>query len=143
MESNDPSIRVIAHLAKQFEQCLADDGLTLAQYRMLSFLAEGEWAASVLADRLAVSRPSVTALVDGLVERGWVERAESPDDRRRVLHRLTRPGRARLDEAAVALDQSLEELLAHLDDDERHRARDGLALVGTAMLRRREAVVGR
>ena len=68
--------------------------MSLPQFRLLAFLSEGEWAASAVADWLAVSRPSVTALVDGLVERGWVERRESPDDRRRVLHHIT-AGRSR------------------------------------------------
>lgn len=136
------SVRVIAHLARVFDTRLGDERMTLAQFRLLSFLAEREWAASVLADRLAVSRPSVTALVDGLVERGWVERQESPEDRRRVLHHLTDDGRARLSSASVVLSASLDELTAELDPDERARAREGLALLGTAMVRRHEATHG-
>lgn len=115
--------------------------MSLAQYRVLAFLAEGQWAASVLADRLAVSRPSVTALVDGLVERGWVERHENPTDRRRVMHHLTASGRDRLDAATSSLQASLDELLGYLEDAEAARAREGLALVGAAMVRRREAVM--
>lgn len=141
MVLNQSSVRVIAHLARRFESRLGEDGISLPQYRVLSFLSEGEWAASALADHLAVSRPSVTAVVDGLVEREWVERRESPDDRRRVIHHLTAAGVERLASASAALGESVDDLFGQLDPGERARAEDGLALLGVAMLRRRDAVV--
>ena len=42
-----------------------------------------------LAERLLVSRPSVTGLIDTLAAKSLVERRPHPDDRRRVLVRLT------------------------------------------------------
>ena len=72
---------------------LSQVDLTLSQYRTLMFLDEGWAAASVLADHLAVTRPSVTAVVDGLVARALVERKHDDSDRRRVEHHLTDRGR--------------------------------------------------
>ena len=63
--------RVGARLARQVEVGLAQVELSLSQYRTLMFLDEGSAAASALADHLAVSRPSVTAVVDGLVGGAW------------------------------------------------------------------------
>ena len=80
MSKNDVAVRAIARLSRLFEKRLADDGMTLPQFRVLAFLSEGEWAASKVAEWLAVSRPSLTSLVDGLVERGWVERKEHPTE---------------------------------------------------------------
>lgn len=140
MSQNDDAVRVVARLARVFEKRLADEGMTLPQFRVLAFLSEGEWAASKVADWLAVSRPSLTALVDGLVEQGWVERKESPTDRRSVLHHLTDAGRQRLAEATSLLADGLDGLLDHLDPDERARAEEGLALVHVAMRRHHEAV---
>lgn len=134
------AVRTIARLARVFETRLADDAMTLPQFRLLAFLAEGERAASVLADWLAVSRPSVTALVDGLVERGWVERRPSPIDRRRVLHQITAAGSQVLDHSGAHLEESLDVLFGHLDDDERNRALEGLEQLSVAMVRHREAV---
>lgn len=139
MSQNESAVRAVARLGRVFEKCLADEGMTLPQFRVLSFLSEGEWAASKVADWLSVSRPSLTSLVDGLVEQGWVERKESPTDRRSVLHHLTPAGRTQLSEATELLAGSLHGLLEHLDDDERARAEDGLALVHTAMRRHLEA----
>lgn len=51
-----------------------------------------------LAERLLVSRPSVTGLLDTLEAKGLVQRGPHPDDRRRVLVRLTDKARRLLDE---------------------------------------------
>lgn len=126
---------MIARLARVFEHRLSDESMSLPQFRLLSFLSEGEWAASVLAEWLEVSRPSVTALVDGLVERGWVERRESPDDRRRVLHQITDVGRRELAAASDALVGALDDLFVHLAPDERARADEGLDAIADALQR--------
>jgi DNA-binding MarR family transcriptional regulator len=139
MSHDESAVRAVARLGRIFEKRLADEGMTLPQFRVLSFLSEGEWAASKVADWLAVSRPSLTSLVDGLVEHGWVERKECPTDRRSVLHHLTPAGRTRLQEATGLLGDALGGLLDHLDDDERARAEEGLALVHAAMRRHHEA----
>ncbi len=90
--------RTAARLARQVELALAEVDLSLPQYRILIHLDEGKVAASTLADKIAVSRPSVTAVVDGLVTRGLVERHHDPGDRRRVGHDLTAEGRQLLEE---------------------------------------------
>ncbi len=135
MGASDEHVRVIARLARRFETRLSETTMTLPQFRVLAFLTEGEWAASALAEWLDVSRPSVTALVDGLVERGWVERRESPEDRRRVLHQITDDGRAALEASTGRLATALDDLLDLLDGDERRRAADGLDLVAEALQR--------
>ncbi len=133
----DQHVRVIARLARVFETRLTDESTTLPQFRVLAFLSEGEWAASALAEWLDVSRPSVTALVDGLVERGWVERRESPEDRRRVLHQITDLGRAALASSTECLAAALDGLFDHLDPQDRAQALVGLEVISLAMQRHR------
>jgi long-chain acyl-CoA synthetase len=99
--------RVAARLARQVELGLASVDLTLSQYRILILLVEGKEAASSLADKLAVSRPSVTAVVDGLVARGLVERHTDSVDRRRVSHDITTDGAQALARADAAVDARL------------------------------------
>ena len=110
--------RVAARLARQVDVGLAQVDLSLPQYRILMFLAEGAVAASALADNLAVSRPSVTAVVDGLVSRGLVERRHDEGDRRRVGHTLTAEGRRVLDQADAAVDARLAEIARFLTDEQ-------------------------
>lgn len=108
--------RVLVRLARQVELAAATVDLTLPQYRILIILGEGKEAASVLAEKLAVSRPSVTGVVDGLVARGLVERAHDADDRRRVGHELTDQGRRVLASADAEVERRLEEITAHRPD---------------------------
>src|SRR5580700_10654088 len=81
--------RVAAWLSKRVEMALGLMDLTLPQYRVMGILAEGSAASSGLADRLAVRPPSITAVIDGLVARGLVDRKQEDTDRRRVALRLT------------------------------------------------------
>lgn len=118
--------RAAARLSKQVERAVADVGLSLAQYRVLSNLSEGPSAASSLAERLIVSRPSVTAIADGLVERGLVERTSDRTDRRAVVHVLTDGGTAMLQEADEAIAARLAAIAAHLGEHDRRRAFAGL-----------------
>jgi long-chain acyl-CoA synthetase len=84
--------------------------LTLAQYRVLAILGDGCEAASSLAKKLAVSRPSVTGVVDGLVARGLVRRDHTDDDRRRIDVGLTDTGRELLAAADAAVEQRMERI---------------------------------
>ena len=118
--------RVLARLAKHVDLALATVDLTLSQYRLLSFLADGEAASSRLAGLMAISPPSVTSVVDGLVARGLVERRPDPSDRRRQSLVLTASGRAALVEADGAVGERLEGLLAFLDGSRSEVARDAL-----------------
>ena len=114
--------RVAARLARQVELALTTVDLTLSQYRLLILLGEGKEAASSLADKLAVSRPSITAVVDGLVARGLVERNADPVDRRRVAHDITLDGAQALAKADGAVDARLAMIAGAAGDDVAARA---------------------
>lgn len=131
--------RVIARLAKQVELSIAPMDLSLSQYRVLSLLAEGASASSALAERMAVTAPSVTSVVDGLVARGLVERRPDPADRRRLPLALTDGGTALLRDANVAVAERLGEVLGHLGADERATVRPSLTVWATALDAHREA----
>ena len=130
--------RVAAWLSKRVEVALAGLDLTLPQYRVLGILAEGSAAASGLADRLAVRRPSITALIDGLVARGLVDRRQEDADRRRVALRLTDDGIRTLGEADRAVDDYLVSIAGHLNDKDEAMALRSLELWARAMTESRQ-----
>ena len=130
--------RVAAWLSKRVEVALGQVELTLPQYRVLGILAEGSAAASGLADRLAVRRPSITALIDGLVARGFVDRRQEDTDRRRVELRLTPEGISTLARADVAVDEYLIAIAGHLPDKEEAMALRSLELWARAMVESRQ-----
>ncbi len=127
-----------ARLARQVALALGDLELSPSQYRLLLFLSEGNAAASAVAGRLAVSRPSVTALADGLEKRGLLQRRTDPSDRRIVAHELTDAGRRTLAAADSAVADRITGIAAHLDLEQAERALEGLALWNEALIRARD-----
>jgi DNA-binding MarR family transcriptional regulator len=106
----------------------------------LILLSDGSTMSSALASRLAVSPPSVSSVVDGLVNRGLVERRHGEDDRRRVPLQLTEEGREILAQADRHVDARLAGLVANLGAaDLARRAIDDLELWSDALVARRQA----
>jgi len=132
--------RVAAWLAKQVDIALADAALSLPQYRVLALLADGSASSSFIAARLAVQPPTITAVVDGLVCRGLVDRRHTAADRRRVDHVMTVAGTRLLAAADEAVNARLAHLASFLGDEAlAARAVDDLALWGQAMRAHRSA----
>lgn len=125
--------RVTAWLAKRVELALAQVDLTLPQYRVLGVLVEGSAAASGLAGRLAVRPSSVTAIIDGLVARGLVDRTHQEDDRRRIALRLTEEGERVLAEADLTVDAYMVTIAGHLPDPDDVMVLRSLELWGQAL----------
>jgi long-chain acyl-CoA synthetase len=110
---------VAARLARQVEVALGQIELSLPQYRILILLDEGPAVASRLAEYLVVSRPTVTAVVDGMVGRGLIVRSHDDDgDRRRIGLTLTAAGRHLLHRADRSVESRLAEVATHLDEPE-------------------------
>ena len=126
-------------LARQVAVALGHVDLSPSQYRLLLFLSEGNAAASAVAGRLAVSRPSVTALADGLEKKGLLRRKTDPLDRRKVAHELTDAGWEALAAADGAVAERIGSLAEHLDPDQMRQALAGLALWNEALNRSRAA----
>jgi DNA-binding MarR family transcriptional regulator len=101
MEADDPTL-TLARLARLLENHGTTD-LTLPQYRVLGLLAGGDERASQLAARLAVAKPTLTSLVDSLVERGFAARETLDGDRRVVRLSITPAGRVALRHSAAEL----------------------------------------
>lgn len=125
--------RAVARLSRVVERTVEKTGLTLPQYRLLGFLALGPVAAARLAERLTVSRPTITVVVDGLVAQGLVARSRGYSDRRQVDHTLTPAGEAALAAADDAVGGRLAELFASLPDERRSAALAGLDALREAL----------
>jgi DNA-binding MarR family transcriptional regulator len=110
----DVHVRTLIRLARMLERGAGD--LSLPQLRVLAVVDEGGERASQLADRLAVAKPTITAVVDGLVDRGFVKRTADCDDRRATKITLTPAGRKALYNAEHAMHARLYEVVARADD---------------------------
>jgi DNA-binding MarR family transcriptional regulator len=79
-------------------------------------LSEGGERSARVAQKLAVRKPTLTALADGLIAAGYAERESEPGDRRIVRLALTDAGRAALARADEAYLSRLAPVLADLAD---------------------------
>lgn len=111
---DEPTL-TIARLHRALEHT-PDAELTLPQYRVLGRLSVGDERASLLARRLAVSKPTMTALIDSLVERGYVTRESASGDRRVVTLSITAAGRAAFDRTGAALRAMFDDIVERCAD---------------------------
>jgi DNA-binding MarR family transcriptional regulator len=97
---------------------LARHGLTLPTFQALWAVdpAEPPPSMKVLAERLCCNAPNLTFLTDQLSDRGWVERAVDPGDRRSRVIVLTEEGRRVRDD--VVREAAAVSPLAGLTPDE-------------------------
>ena len=122
----------IVGLSRLAELALAQAGMSSAQYRLLLHVRTGHAIQSDLAFELAVTKQSVTRLVDGVVAKGFITRRVDEADRRRVIHAITLEGERALGHADEVIEQFLMAVLQDLDDAESEDARRGLELFGRA-----------
>lgn len=89
--------------------------LTPPQIHAISWLGiDGSLPISVLAQRIGISGPSATGLVDRLEKLGYVARQASADDRRVVLVSLTPAGEALAAEGITVVKRRLDHLMTTL-----------------------------
>ena len=108
------AVRGLALAARSLEQAAGD--LTLAQYRVLAYVAAGAARSSLVARGLALAKPTVTAAVDGLVERALLTREAVVGDRRSLRLAVTRAGEAALRDAERSMGGRLDEILEYAQD---------------------------
>ncbi|KHK97241.1 hypothetical protein LK09_13280 [Microbacterium mangrovi] len=103
------AVRAMARTARLMERTLPAR-LSMADFRMLSAIGDGEARASRLARRLALGKPAVSATVESLVKRGLVTRTAHGSDQRAVDLALTAEGVATLADADAALCRTVERI---------------------------------
>ena len=115
--------RYLRSLRHAVEQAEGEDRLTMQQLRCLQTLAaEGGTALTTgLARRLRVAVPTMTRMLDGLAERGLIERQPDPTSRRQIRIVLSGEGRALLERYESIIAARLHRLLGRLDRGQRER----------------------
>jgi DNA-binding MarR family transcriptional regulator len=99
-------------------------GLSIGRFSLLMILhrhSESELTPSDLARRAAVTRATVTGLLDGLEEEGLVERHAHSTDRRRISLKLTAAGKAFIAKLIPAYAPRLSAVASGLSENERRQ----------------------
>ena len=107
-------------LRKDFERELGPLGLKVLDYSLLVLVASNpEVNQKQLGEALDVSAPNMAITIDRLVERGWVERVRSTQDRRAMIIHLTVAGRDLVKRAQKIAATMEQDTLAVLSPAER------------------------
>ena len=99
---------------------LAELELSFTQVKTLFVLEDGEKSVKDIGNALGLSLPATSRAVDGLAQRGYVDRRESTEDRRSRLVALTPEGRRVMSIAAQGRRAALQRVVELLSDEERN-----------------------
>jgi len=131
---------IMPNYARVIRQAIADpndpDRLTLPQLRAMQAISRAEVPGALnaqLARELQVAAPSMTAMIDGLVDRGLVDRSIDPNNRRQVLILLTETGSVRLAEMEDMMHARLQHVIAQLSPEQRQCALEGVSFLQEAI----------
>jgi DNA-binding MarR family transcriptional regulator len=108
------AVRALSRASRLLER--ASGELTLSHYRVLSAIASGDERASRIAARLAVGKPTISAIVESLCQRGLLARSTVKGDHRAAALRLTAQGAAVLSRVETEMVARLEGLCSRTPD---------------------------
>lgn len=102
-------------------------GLGRSQYQVLSRVARaGTLTQKDIQQTMQIESATLTCIVDALASKGWLERLESPEDKRvRVLF-LTDEGRDRLEKIPDPYEAVETRMLVGVSDEDRAKTRSFL-----------------
>ena len=121
------AVRAVVCISREFERIGRRVGVSLPQYRLLLFLRHGPERAGELAAKVAIKRPTLTALVNGLEREGRLRRVADERDGRGVRIELTPRGLDALHSVERHLSNMLDETSARGDREGILDALDELA----------------
>ena len=121
----------VLRLARRLRQVRADSSdLQSNQLSVMAVLLnEGDLLMGELAARERIQPPSMTRIVNGLEERGYVARRPDPSDRRQCLVTVTEAGRRIILANRQRRDEWLTVRIADLDPAERTVLRQAVAIL--------------
>jgi DNA-binding MarR family transcriptional regulator len=123
------AVRALARATRVLER--ASGELSLAHYRVLSAIAAGDERASRVANRLAIGKPTVSAAVEALVQRGLLIRSTVDGDQRVAVLHLTPDGEALLARVEAEMIRRIDDLSGRTPDPD--RMMESLVWLGTAI----------
>jgi DNA-binding MarR family transcriptional regulator len=123
------AIRALARASRVLER--ASGELSLAHYRVLSAIASGDERASRVATRLAIGKPTVSAAVEALTQRGLLSRSGVDGDQRVAVLHLTPDGAALLSRVEGEMIRRFDDLCARTPDGA--QLRESLVWLGGAI----------
>lgn len=116
-----------------WSQFAKSTGLSMPQFSILMQLHhKGPCGLSEISGRFDISSAAASQLVDKLVQSGYLERAEDPNDRRAKLLRLSGDGERLVSKGIEERYRWMDELNSKLNADEQAKAAEALEILTKA-----------
>jgi DNA-binding MarR family transcriptional regulator len=125
-------LRVATDLSLALDACLSKHDLLQGRWWVLILLMREEHLSStpsLLAEKVGVTRATMTGLIDSLEQSGLVQRVFDKADRRRVMIKLTAAGQAKLDVVMPDYYRRLRQCMQGLDENNRSQLQHILSLI--------------
>lgn len=105
---------------KALDHRLRPLGLSQGKWRTLMLLSQGgnKLTQKEIAERMGIEEPTLAGLLDRLQEDGWIQRRESPDDRRCKIVHLQRRSKSVLEKMFSTAHELRHELIENVPPDE-------------------------
>ncbi|MFF4500965.1 MarR family winged helix-turn-helix transcriptional regulator [Streptomyces sp. NPDC001401] len=130
--------------ARRMQQVLDEFGCSVEEWRVLALLSDGQGHnMTAIADCAFLPPPSLTKLMDHLVDQNLVYRRTDPADRRRILAQLTPRGQQFWQRVDRRVRADWAELVPLLEQDDGDRLRALLSRLGDALDGDGEVTTGR
>lgn len=129
-------LRVATDLSIALDVCLSKHDLLQGRWWVLILLMREELftsTPSILAEKVGVTRATMTGLLDGLEQNGLVTRVFAKEDRRSVKIQLTSAGQAKLDVVMPDYYRRLKRCMQGLDEEKRIQLQQLLGLINNGI----------
>lgn len=121
-----------------FKQFMNEHDLSASQTGTLMRLYHrGTCGVSDIGESVGITNAAASQMIERMVQQGWVERSECPDDRRAKLLALSPKGRALIEEGIEARWSWMEKLAETLTPEQQTTIAEALKML-TAAVRQQE-----
>lgn len=114
------------------EERRGEHNFNMVHYRILRMISDRACNLSDIAEGQNVSLPSISATVQTMVSRGWLQRKRSQNDRRVVFLTVTPRGRRVLEEEAERMLEWMASRLEPLSDEQLEAIEQGMEMLNKA-----------
>lgn len=111
--------------------------LTGGQFHLLRRIGRGHNSVSQLADVKHISRAAISRGVDSLVNKGYVERAHNPDDRRNITLTLTPQGEQLVERVSARIAEWMGSQFSVFNQSELETINEALRLMREVFVRQK------
>lgn len=137
-EITDVIIETYRTLLRESEELLSEENLTRPQFQALRCIAvKGQTTMKGISDKLSVTPPNITGIIDRLESKGLVKRTAHRGDRRATIIELTPKGAAVQERVSSEYKEFLQNAVKVLTTGERRALNDLLIKLQEGMSRSR------